>query len=262
MPYAAVNGQRIWFEDSGGEGPVIILSHGFLMDRSMFDHQVVGLREKYRLITWDSRGFGRTEYDGQPFNYWDLADDCVGVLDSLGIDRAIVGGMSQGGFVSLRVALRYPERVQALILIDTQAGAEHPDHVSLYQGMFDAWAEHGADDDMAYTAASIIIADPFENMRWIPKWKARAKESIVEPGRCLLTRDDISEQVKSITCPAMIVHGLADAAISIDLAQHLRNLLPGFQQMSIIESAGHAANLTHPEVTNRAMKEFLLTLTA
>jgi 3-oxoadipate enol-lactonase len=262
MPYAAVNGQRIWFEDTGGDGPVIILSHGFLMDRSMFDHQVSGLRDKYRVITWDSRGFGRTEYDGLSFTYWDLAEDCIGVLDSLGISQAIVGGMSQGGFVSLRVALRHPERVRALVLIDTQAGAEHPEKIALYQGMFDAWAEHGADDDMAYVAASIIIADPVENMRWIPKWKARAKETITEPGRCLLSREDISEEVKSITCPAMIVHGLEDAAISLDLAQHLRILLPGFQQMSIIEGAGHAANLTHPDVTNRAIKEFVSTLTS
>ena len=260
MPYAAVNGQRIWFEDSGGSGEVIILGHGFLMDRSMFDHQVEGLQDSYRIITWDARGFGRTEFDRKDFTYWDLADDCVGLLDVLGIDRAVVGGMSQGGFSSLRVALRYPDRVKALILIDTQAGAEDAEHIALYEAMMDQWSSQGPSDDLAYGVASIIIDDPVENVRWIPKWQARAKESVVVPGRCLLTREDISEQVKAITCPAMIVHGLNDTAIPLDLAQHLRNLLPGFQQMSIIEGAAHAANLTHPDVTNRAIKEFMATL--
>ena len=74
------------------------------------------------MITWDERGFGDTEYDGEPFTYWDSAADCLGLLDHLGIDRAVVGGMSQGGFVSLRAALTAPERVRGLILIDTQAG--------------------------------------------------------------------------------------------------------------------------------------------
>lgn len=260
MPYAGINGQRIWFEDSGGDGPAIVLAHGFLMDSAMFHHQVSGLRDIARIITWDARGFGRTEYDEQPFSYWDSADDCVALLDHLGLDDAIMGGMSQGGFISLRVALRYPKRVRALILIDTQAGSELPDHVALYRSMLATWMTTGASDDLAYATASIIIADPVENMRWIPKWQARAKEALAQPTECLLTRDDISEEVKAITCPAMIVHGLNDAAISIELAQHLRTLLPGFQQMTIIEGAGHAANLTHPDATNRAMREFLATL--
>lgn len=259
MPFVSAHGQRIWIEDTGGSGPAIILAHGFMMDGTMFEHQVEGLRDKYRIITWDARGFGRTETDGAPFTYWDLADDCVAVLDALGIDKAIVGGMSQGGFVSLRVALRYPDRVRALILIDTQAGAENPEHVKLYQAMMDQWVDEGPTDELAYAVASIIISDPAESLRWIPKWQARERRSLIEPTRCLLTREDISEAVKVITIPSMIVHGLNDAAISLDLAQHLRVLIPGFQQMTIIDNAGHAANLTHPDVTNRAIREFLTT---
>ena len=125
MPHADVNGQRIFFEDTGGDGPPVILAHGFLMDHEMFVHQVAALRDDYRVITWDERGFGQTEYGGEPFTYWDSANDCLALLDHLGIERAVVGGMSQGGFLSLRVALTAPERVRALILLDTQAGVEH-----------------------------------------------------------------------------------------------------------------------------------------
>ncbi len=96
MPYAAVNGQRIYFEDTGGDGPPVILSHGFLMDHEMFAPQLEALVPEFRVITWDERGFGETQYDGQPFSYWDSANDCLGMLKHLGIDRAVLGGMSQG----------------------------------------------------------------------------------------------------------------------------------------------------------------------
>ncbi|MFT3855833.1 MAG: alpha/beta hydrolase [Ilumatobacteraceae bacterium] len=73
MGYADVNGQRIYFEDTGGEGAPVILGHGFLMDHEMFAPQVAALAPQYRVITWDERGFGQTEYDGEPFSYWDSA---------------------------------------------------------------------------------------------------------------------------------------------------------------------------------------------
>ena len=126
MPFAEVNGQRIRYEDSGGEGAPVILSHGFLMDREMFAPQVDALAPEFRVIAWDERGFGETEFDGQPFTYWDSARDCLGLLDHLEIDEAVLGGMSQGGFLSLRAALLAPERVRALVLIDTQSGLEVP----------------------------------------------------------------------------------------------------------------------------------------
>ncbi len=124
MSYADVNGQRIYYEDSGGSGPPVILAHGFLMDHEMFAPQVAALAPEFRVITWDERGFGLTEFDGKPFTYWDSANDCLGLLTHLGIDEAVVGGMSQGGFLSMRAALTSPERVKALVLLDTQAGKE------------------------------------------------------------------------------------------------------------------------------------------
>ncbi len=105
MAYAEVNGQRLYYEDSGGDGPPVILGHGFLMDHEMFAPQVAALAPEFRVITWDERGFGLTEFDDKPFTYWDSADDCLGLLTHLGIERAVVGGMSQGGFLSMRAAL-------------------------------------------------------------------------------------------------------------------------------------------------------------
>ena len=116
MPFAPVNGQRIRFDDSGGHGPPVILSHGFLMDREMFAHQWRALADAFRVITWDQRGFGETQFDLEPFTYWDSARDCLGLLDHLGIDQAVVGGPSLGANSTLEVASQAPERLRGMIV--------------------------------------------------------------------------------------------------------------------------------------------------
>ena len=256
MPHAEVNGQRIYFQDTGGDGLPIVLAHGFLMDRSMFEPQIQALAREYRMVTWDQRGFGQTEFDSQPFTYWDSADDCLGLLDHLRIDRAVIGGMSQGGFVALRAALKAPERVRALILLGTQAGLEDPANVEVYQGMLDDWLTNGPQDELAAIVADIIIAKSDENARWIAKWKARPKELIREPGRTLLERDDITDRLVEIGAPALVVHGTADTAIPMERAEALADGLSG--SAAVVKVPGvHAANLTHPEAVNAAIGEFL-----
>lgn len=261
MAFADINGQHIHYEDTGGDGPVVILGHGFLMDHEMFVHQVTALRDQYRVITWDERCFGLTEFDGQPFSYWDSARDCLALLDHLGIDRAVVGGMSQGGFLSLRAALTAPERVRGLILLDTAAAAEHPEVAAGYQQMIDTWATVGPVDELADIIANIIIADPVENAVWIAKWQSRPQELIVQAGACLLSRDDITDRLGEITCPALVIHGTEDTAITMDKAETLAAGLVGCGGVVKVGGA-HAANLTNPEPVNAAILEFLAGLPA
>ena len=261
MAFADVNGQHIHYEDTGGDGPVVILGHGFLMDHEMFVHQVAALRDRYRVITWDERCFGTTEFDGQPFSYWDSARDCLALLDHLGIDRAVVGGMSQGGFLSLRAALTAPERVRGLILLDTAAAAEHPEVAAGYQQMIDTWTTVGPVDELAEIIANIIIADPAENAVWIAKWQARPKELLAQAGACLLSRDDITDRLGEITCPALVIHGTDDTAITMDKAETLAAGLVGCGGVVKVGGA-HAANLTNPEPVNAAILEFLAGLPA
>ena len=256
MPHAEVNGQQIFFEDTGGDGPPVILAHGFLMDSEMFVHQVAALRGDYRVITWDERGFGRTEYDGEPFTYWDSASDCLGLLDHLGIDRAVVGGMSQGGFLSLRVALSAPERVRALILLDTQAGTEDPEAVPLYEGMRDTWLAAGPIDELVDAVAGLIISDPDVNPIWIAKWKQQPNDYIQQPFATLMSRDDVTERLGEITCPALVVHGTEDVSISMEKAETLAAGLSGASGVVKVGGA-HAANLTNPEPVNAVIREFL-----
>jgi 3-oxoadipate enol-lactonase len=260
MPFAEINGQRIRFDDSGGDGTAVILSHGFLMDREMFASQVDALAPEFRVITWDERGFGETEYDGEPFTYWDSARDCLGLLEHLGIDRAVLGGMSQGGFLSLRAALLAPERVRALALIDTQAGAEDPERLPAYRQMQQTWLEVGPVDELAETIANLIIGDPELNKVWIAKWRELPRESLLGPGDCLFDRDDISDRLGEISCPAIVFHGTADQSIEMELAEKLCRGLSGCEGVVGIEGAPHASNLTHPGEVNAPLLDFLRSL--
>jgi 3-oxoadipate enol-lactonase len=260
MPFAAVNGQRIRFDDTGGDGPPVIFSHGFLMDREMFAPQAAALAPEFRVITWDERGFGETEFDGEPFTYWDSARDCLGLLDHLGIDQAVLGGMSQGGFLSMRAALLAPERVRALVLIDTQSGVEDPERLPVYRQMQETWLQVGPVDDLAQAIAGLIIGDPALSEIWIAKWRKLPRENMRAPGDCLFDRDDITGRVGEITCPAIIFHGTGDQSIEIERAEDLSDRLPGCTGLVRIEGGPHASNLTHPDQVNGPLLEFLRAL--
>ena len=255
MPVAEVNGQSITYADSGGDGPAIIWSHGFLMDHTMFDAQVEALSGDYRCIAWDERGFGATPATA-PFTYWDGADDAVALLDHLGIDQAVFAGMSQGGFISLRAALAHPDRVRGLVLIDTQAGTEAAENIEAYGGMLQHWLSDAPLGEIGEFVAGLILGDPDLAATWIPIWEERRSEMNEHPGNCLLDRDDITDRLGEIGAPALVVHGDADAAIPLELGQVLADSIPT-ATIAVMPGGSHAANMTHPTQTNEAIASFL-----
>jgi pimeloyl-ACP methyl ester carboxylesterase len=261
MPTATVNGIQVSYADSGGDGPAVVLSHGYLMDASMFDAQVAALAPEYRVITWDQRGHGGTPAPG-PFSYWDSARDILALLDHLGIDRAALGGMSQGGFLSLRAATLAPQRVRGLILIDSQAGTEEEANRPGYEQLHQTWLDHGPGPVQEIVAA--IILGPGQWDGWYAKWAGQYADwaphnlgQLTWPFRCLMDRDDITGRLGEIGCPALIVHGSEDAAIALARAERLRDGLAGPTTFALIEGAPHASNVTHPGAVNTEIVNFL-----
>jgi pimeloyl-ACP methyl ester carboxylesterase len=256
MPFADVNGQRIYFEDTGGRGAAVIFSHGILMDHEMFEPQVAALSDEFRCITWDERGFGQTEAHGA-FTYWDSADDALALLSHLGIDAAFFVGMSQGGFISMRAALRSPHRVQGLGLIDTNAGTEAEEALPAYEAMAKEWATNGPSEVLTGAVAGIIMSPGYDHARWVAKWQAAPKQAILEPFRTLMDRDDLWDRVSQIVAPSIIFHGEADAAIPISKAERLAKELPNCEGLVRIAGAGHASNLSHPDEVDGPLRDFL-----
>jgi pimeloyl-ACP methyl ester carboxylesterase len=231
------------------------------MDHEMFAPQVKDLSSTYRVITWDARGHGETETTNDPFTYWDLAEDLRGLLDHLGIARAVIGGMSQGGFVALRFALVHPERVAALILLSTQAGTEDPEKVAIYESMLDVWEAEGLNGQLAEMIAAIVIDQGWPGREaWIAKWR-RMPRSLLRPAfNAMVSREDIHDRLGEIKVPALVIHGTADAAIDLDVAQRLSSELANCQRLVMIEGGGHACNLTHPKLVNMAVERYLAEL--
>ncbi|HEY5662871.1 MAG TPA: alpha/beta hydrolase [Ilumatobacter sp.] len=261
MALAHINGTDIRFEDSGGDQPAVLFSHGFLMDHTMFDAQVEALSDDYRCIRWDERGFGDTHAPGE-FSYWDSADDAVALLDHLGIDRAVFVGMSQGGFLSLRAALAHPSRVRALVLIDSAADVDDPATIEGYHGMLHVF-RHGTEAERAGVfelVAGLILGDAALAAEWIPKWILIDREQLTRAGGALLSRDDVSTRVGEITCPILGVHGTADPAIDISRARALAAAARDHRGILEVVGAGHAPNMTHPAEVNAAIAAFLAAL--
>ena len=255
MSFADTNGQHLYYEDTAGTGPAILFSHGYLMDHDMFAPQVDALRDDYRVITWDERGHGQTPVDG-PFDYWDSARDALALLTHLGVEEAVLAGMSQGGFLSLRAALLSPERVRGLVLIDTQAGLEDAEAVPAYTAMTDEWIANGP-GAVQEIVASIILGENVDPSPWYEKWAAIPKEYLLEPFRCLVGRDDLTGRLGEIGAPAILFHGGADAAIPMARAEALRDGLAAAGDIVVVEGAGHASNLSHPEQVNGPLRAFL-----
>ncbi|HEY4915134.1 MAG TPA: alpha/beta hydrolase [Candidatus Dormibacteraeota bacterium] len=261
MPLHKINDQWIHWEDTGGDLPPLVLAHGLLMDGQMFGPQIEALSSRCRIITWDARCHGQTETTDDPFTYEDVAEDLKGLLDHLGIARAVIGGMSQGGFVALRFALNHPERVAALILMSTQAGAEDPEKVVLYESMLEVWEESGLNDQLAETVAAIVLGNDWSGrFEWISKWRQQPRSLLRPAFNALATREDIHDRLGEIKAPAVVIHGNADAAIDIELAQRLCSGLANCWKLVTIEGGGHASNLTHPTPVNEAIEQFLVEL--
>jgi 3-oxoadipate enol-lactonase len=254
---AHVNGIDLAYTDSGGDGLVVVLGHGFLLDHTMFDRQQAALAAEFRVITLDARGFGATAAAG-PFSYWDLAGDVLGLLDYLNIDRAVLGGVSQGGFVSLRAALLSPRRVSGLILIDTQAGQENPALAEQYDQLEAIWMADGPVPVQDLVASIIIGATDWAP--WLAKWAAYDTEQLARAFRCLMDRDDVTGRLAEISCPAVVLHGTQDAAIPMERAEELRAGLAGPAELIRIEGGSHAPNLTEPDQVNTALLTFLRAL--
>ena len=266
MAYADVNGQRLYFEDTGGGSAnsgddVIVFSHGLFMDHEMFAPQVEALRDRWRCITWDERAHGATETTPEDFSYWDSASDLLGLLDNLGVRRAVLAGMSQGGYLSLRAAVTAPERVRALVLIDTQFGVEDPANLAAYDQLIDTWATSDeAPQEILDIVAAIILGDDWAGTpAWQDKWRTVTPDQLRQAYKTLVTReDDVAGRLPELSIPTIVVHGELDAAIDVPKAQALADALGG--KLEVIEDAGHAANLTHPEPANQAIEAFLATL--
>lgn len=252
------DGPTLAYEDSGA-GPALLFSHGLFMSRRMFDPQVAVLRDEYRCISWDERSHGDTRWRG-PYDFYDSARDAIAILDHLGIDQAVLIGMSQGGILSLRAALTYPDRVRALVMIDSQAGVTKGSTGGPITATADAWTETGPRPEDSSWLANLILGPGVDAGPWQAYWRHLAPYQAREAVHTLLSRDDVTDRLGQITAPVLVIHGTADESTSLERSRAVADGVVDCRGFVAIEGAPHASNLSHPDAVNAAIREFLATL--
>ncbi|QWF79862.1 alpha/beta fold hydrolase [Amycolatopsis sp. CA-230715] len=252
-----VNGRELHVADTGGDGPPVLLGHGYFLDHTVFDAQADALAPRWRVIRWDAPAHGESPDADGPFTYWDAARDVLAIMDELGLPAATIGGISQGGFIALRAALLAPDRVTGLVLMDTEATACDPEDKIAYQGLFDALRAAGPVDELTVPLSEQLLGDDVHAASWRQRWRDRASLPLGETARCLLDRDDVSGRLGEITCPALLLWGSRDRSLPRDRMELLRDRLPSATEVQVVDGAAHTPALTHPGQVTEALLTFL-----
>ena len=246
--------------DEAGSGPEILCAHGTLMDRTMFAPQLDGLANEYRLAAYDLRA--RTERFADPYDLWDLVEDCGAVMDGLEMERPVVVGMSMGGFMALRLALEYPDRVAGLVLIDSIADPHPDEDRELYRGMVEEIrSDESVPENMAQTVTHFLFGETTREQRpalverWVDRWQTYPGEAVYNEVLSWLDRDGIADELAALDVPALAIHGEDDASLDVAQTESMVDALDA--DLEVIPAAGHSANLEQPEPVNEAVREFV-----
>ncbi|OGL24461.1 MAG: alpha/beta hydrolase [Candidatus Rokubacteria bacterium RIFCSPLOWO2_12_FULL_73_47] len=235
-----------------GRGRAVLLSHGYSATRRMWDGQHRALGDRYRVISWSLRGHGRTESPADPAQY--SADltvaDMRALLAHLGVARAVVGGLSLGGYVSLAFALAHPEMVEALVICDSGPGYRSADARAAWNARAHARAAElearGLD----------ALADRSREMREA-MGEHRSAQGLAHAARGMLAQEGsrVIDGLPGIRVPTLIVVGDQDTPF-LAPSDYMAKKIPG-ARLEVIAGAGHSANLDQPEAFNRVLLGFL-----
>jgi pimeloyl-ACP methyl ester carboxylesterase len=244
-----------------GSGPAVLLSHGTLMDRTMFDAQVAALEDAYRVVAFDHRA--RTDRGQGGYDLDDLADDCIALMDELGIERCVLGGMSMGGFMALPLALRHPERLDGLILISSKALAYTDEDLADIEEHLEQLARDGeVTEEFAAWERDLVMGETTQREQpqlvryWMDRWKTRPAEAVAGEFRSWMHKPDMTPRLAEIHLPTLVIHGTEDAVLPIETGRALADALSNSRFVAI-EGAGHTSTVEQPEAVSAAIREFL-----
>jgi pimeloyl-ACP methyl ester carboxylesterase len=219
MSTATVNGQEFYYTDTQGDGPVVVFSHGALLDSTMWDETVRALVPGVRAVAWDALLHGQTPGTSTDYTFWDAAKNLLGLLDALGIDRAVLAGHSQGGFASLRAALLAPARVSGLILIDTMATPWPPEAIAQLSGARDGFAAAGPEAVAPGLLPAMVGGGEYES--WLARWRHQGGQRLAAALEVLTSADDVSARLAEVSAPAVVIHAEADHIIPLEAGRGL-----------------------------------------
>lgn len=256
-----IGGADLTVEEEGQGDPALLLVHGFPLDRRQWRGQR-GAFPGVRLLLPDLRGHGESQPSPPPYSMVSLAEDLRQILDHLAIDRVVLGGLSMGGYVAIAFAGRYPERLGALILLDTHARADTPE---ARQGRAELAArvrEHGVEAAAQELGERLVGrpgVDPEVRDLTYRMILSTSVDGMIGALAGMAARPDSRAELSRIRCPTLIVVGSEDAITPPSMAEEMAAAIADSQLVEIPD-AGHLAPLERPADTNAAIKSFLATL--
>lgn len=249
MPHLSRDGAEI-FHEVHGQGPALLLTHGYSSTSHMWKGQIEPFSKSHKLILWDMRGHGRSSSLDDPALYSEehTVADMAALLDHVGAQNAIVGGLSLGGYMSLAFHLKHPERVRALLIIDTGPGFKKDDAREAWNVRARATADRFERDGLERLKTSSIEQREAQH---------KSAKGLALAARGMLAQRDarVISSLPEIRVPSLVIVGAKDAPF-LNAADYMANKIPGAKKV-VIADAGHGANLDQPDAFNGAVLDFL-----
>jgi pimeloyl-ACP methyl ester carboxylesterase len=242
------DGVRVSY-DVAGDGPAILLTHGFAASARMFDANVDSLARDHTVVTWDLRGHGRSDSPTDPAAYStaNSVGDMVALLDAVGAERAVVAGHSLGGYLSLELHLAHPERVEALVLVGTGPGFRRDEPRAEWNRLAERYA-------VAFSERGL---DALGDSEELDAGAHRDASGLVLAARHLLPQHDarVIDSLPSVDVPTLVVVGERDRAF-LGGCRYLADKIPD-ARLVVVPDAGHAPNVSQPAVFDAELARFL-----
>ena len=247
MPHLARGDARLYYENDG-DGPAILMTHGFVASTGMWDEQVTAFRDAYRLVRWDMRGHGRTECPDDPSAYGQdiTVDDMVAILDHLEIDQAIIVGHSLGGFISLRFNVIHPDRVKALVLQGCGPG-------------YRSDASRAKWNERVDGRAKTILEEGYKALGGaaeVPVSLQRSSQELAYAAKGILAQVDakVIDSLPGISVPTLVIIGAGDDYY-LQGSDYMASRISGADYI-VVPDAGHGVNVDQSEIVNKAFADF------
>jgi len=243
------NGVNIYY-DVHGSGPVILLTHGYSATAQMWKGQIEPLTKKNTLVTWDMRGHGQSDYPADQSAYSEEATvgDMAAILDAVGARKAIIGGLSLGGYMSLAFYRTHPERTNALLIIDTGPGFKKDD-------ARETWNKRARETGERYDKEGLAVLKSGSAERAYAVH--RSADGLANAARGMLAQKNsaVIESLPNIKVPSIVIVGSNDTPF-LAASDYMAAKIPGCKK-AVIPNAGHAANIDQPQAFNEAVLGFL-----
>lgn len=246
------DGVNLYYEVHG-KGPALLLTHGYSATSQMWQGQIDALAKAHTLVIWDMRGHGRSDSPEDPTLYSEphTVADMAALLELVGAKSAIVGGLSLGGYMSLAFNRVHPERVRALLIIDTGPGFKKDE-------AREGWNTYALGTAERYEREGLgLLAEATAERRTAQHSSAHG---LALAARGMLTQRDagVMNSLPEIRVPSLVVVGSEDKPF-LAASDYMAARIPGAKKV-VIEGAGHASNIDRPEAFNAAVVDFLATL--